>query len=60
MARTRGATTIGNTRGGRGPLPSNIRNMSDYYNAGYSSPSNPSGVVRNQSGQALNRPGAKS
>ena len=60
MATRDRGVTIGNTRGGRGPLPGNIRNMSDYYNAGYSSPSNPGGTVRNQDGKPLNRGGARS
>lgn len=52
----RQATTsrgIGNTPGGKGRLPGNIRTMSDYYRAGYSSPSNPGATVRTQGGKVL-------
>ena len=54
MARQSSASTkIGNTPGGRGPLPANIKTMSDYYNAGLSSPSNPGATVRNQDGKVV-------
>ena len=53
MARQSTTTKIGNTRGGRGPIPANIKTMSDYYNAGLASPSNPGGTVRNQDGKVL-------
>lgn len=53
MARNRGLT-VGNTRGGRGPLPANIQTMGDYYNSGRSSAFNPKGAVRNQQGKNLN------
>lgn len=59
MARTRG-TTIGNTRGGRGALPANIQTQADYYRSGRSSALNPGGTVRDASGRATNRGGARS
>lgn len=53
MARQSTTTKIGNTKGGRGKLSSNIKTMSDYYNAGLSSPSAPGATVRNQAGKVL-------
>lgn len=46
-------TKIGNTRGGRGRLGSNIRTMSDYYNSGRASAFNPGGAVKNKAGATV-------
>lgn len=46
----RGATTIGNTPGGRGPLPAGMTTMSQYYRSGRASALNPRGTVRDQNG----------
>lgn len=51
--RGRTATGIGNTRGGRGRLPSNIQSMGDYYRSGRASAFNPRGTVRDANGRRL-------
>lgn len=51
------AKTIGQTTGGRGKLPGNIKTQADYYNSGRSSAFNPGGTVRNAAGNATNRGG---
>lgn len=54
--------TIGNTAGGRGPIPSTVRNQADYYRSGRSSAFNPGGTVRDSTGRRVSgtRGGAKS
>lgn len=51
------ARTIGQTAGGKGRIPGNVRTQSDYYKSGRSSAFNPGGVVRDASGNATNRSG---
>lgn len=53
MARQATTTRVGNTTGGRGPLPGNVRTMSDYYNSGRTSALNPGATVRNQGGKVV-------
>lgn len=60
----RRGNAVGNTRGGRGPLGTTIRNQGDYYRSGRSSAFSPGATVRDAGGNAIpftgSRGGAKS
>lgn len=55
----RGATPrrVGNTPGGRGPLPGRIMTQADYYRSGRTSPSAPGATVRDAGGAKLSGKG---